>query len=301
MTHGSLFNGIGGFMLAALFMGWKNIFYCEIDEWCNKIAKRNFPNSTCNEDIRKTDFNIYRGIINVLSGGDPCQPHSVAGLGKGTTDDRYLWPEMFRAIREIQPPWVVNENVVGSVSNGVLDLKIDDLESLGYSCQPYNIPSEGVGTTGNRERIWLVAFNSGFFTNNRTPGKIQRTYEEKKLYQWNEVQHISKPVDIRSFTTDTNFERFEKLDPSAFSALLSKGVSGYFGFGDSPHGNITRNEIESAVIRMLDGLPDGMDYVDRNKRIKALGNAIVWQVAYEIFKAIEETEKILQDAQTTYH
>ena len=113
LTHGSLFSGIGGPEIAAEIMGWKNVFHCEINPFGRKILDYWFPNSKSYEDITKTDFREWRGKINVLTGGFPCQPFSCAGQRKGAEDDRYLWPEMLRAIREIQPDWVVGENVAG--------------------------------------------------------------------------------------------------------------------------------------------------------------------------------------------
>lgn len=118
LTHGSLFSGIGGPEIAAEIMGWKNVFHCEINPFGRKILDYWFPNSKSYEDITKTDFTEWREKINVLTGGFPCQPFSCAGQRKGAEDDRYLWPEMLRAIREIQPDWIVGENVAGILTTG---------------------------------------------------------------------------------------------------------------------------------------------------------------------------------------
>lgn len=109
------FSGIGGFDLAAEWAGWTNVFNCDIDPFCRKVLKFHFPNAVQYEDIRTTDFTAWRDRIDVLTGGFPCQPFSVAGNRKGTGDDRYLWPEMLGAVREIRPRWVVGENVLGIV------------------------------------------------------------------------------------------------------------------------------------------------------------------------------------------
>ncbi|HAE65726.1 MAG TPA: DNA (cytosine-5-)-methyltransferase, partial [Sphingobacterium sp.] len=175
MTHGSLFSGIGGFDLAAQWMGWQNIFHCEINPFCQKILKYYWPNADSYTDIKQTDFSIYRGKIDVLSGGFPCQPFSTAGKRKGAEDDRYLWPEMLRAIDEIRPTWVIGENVAGLASmvqpeayktnvesqiniQGEVDQETvleyqqyvtetvcSDLEHLGYSVQPIIIPACATG------------------------------------------------------------------------------------------------------------------------------------------------------------
>lgn len=134
MTHASLFSGIGGFDLAAEWAGWTNMFNCEIDGFCRKVLKYHFPNAQQYADIRTTDFTVWRGRIDVLTGGFPCQPFSLAGKRRGTEDDRYLWPEMLRAIREIRPEWVVGENVYGFVnwSKGlVFEQVCADLENEG--------------------------------------------------------------------------------------------------------------------------------------------------------------------------
>lgn len=186
MTHGSLFSGIGGFDLAARWMGWENAFHCEINEFCTRILKHHFPDAEHYNDITKTDFTKWRGKIDVLSGGFPCQPFSLAGRRKGAEDDRYLWPQMLRAVREIRPAWVVGENVagilmmvqpgeeveVGSEASlfGEADRKrvllrqqyvtetvCRDLEGEGYSVQPFVIPACAVGAPHRRDRIWFVA------------------------------------------------------------------------------------------------------------------------------------------------
>lgn len=113
MTHASLFSGIGGFDYAAALLGWINIFDCEIGAFCRKVLEYHFPNSVHYGDITKQIFKEWRGKIDVLSGGFPCQPFSLAGQRKGADDNRYIWPQMLRVIREIRPTWVVGENVAG--------------------------------------------------------------------------------------------------------------------------------------------------------------------------------------------
>ena len=112
MRHGALFNGIGGFQLAAHWMGWENVFHCEIDRFCNQVVKRHFPESICYEDIKQTDFTEWAGRIDIISGGFPCQKFSLNGKGQL---DLSLWKEMLRSIREIGPSWIVAENVYGLI------------------------------------------------------------------------------------------------------------------------------------------------------------------------------------------
>ena len=113
MKHIGLFEGIGGFSLAARWMGWETVAWCEWDPFCQHILKYHFPNAEGFGDIKKTDFTKYANRIDILTGGFPCQPYSMAGKRKGKDDERHLWPEMLRAICEIQPTWVVGENVSG--------------------------------------------------------------------------------------------------------------------------------------------------------------------------------------------
>lgn len=185
-THGSLFSGFDAPSVAASWMGWKNAFHCEINSFCNEILKYWFPYSEHYEDITKTDFSQWKGRIDVLTGGFPCQPFSLAGQRKGADDNRYLWPEMLRAIREIRPTWVIGENVAGILSmvqpgeetevgsqtslfgennrkrillrqEYVVETICKDLGREGYSVQPMLIPACAVGAPHRRDRIWFIA------------------------------------------------------------------------------------------------------------------------------------------------
>lgn len=160
MIHGSLFSGIGGFDLAADWMGWCNEFHCEWNEFGRKVLGHYWPQAKSYEDITKADFTIHEGQIDILTGGFPCQPYSVAGKRKGKEDERHLWPEMLRAIREIQPRWVVGENVRGLISwNGglVFDEVQADLEAEGYQVQPFVLPACGINAPHRRDRVWFIA------------------------------------------------------------------------------------------------------------------------------------------------
>lgn len=187
MNHASLFSGIGGAEVAASMMGWQNLFHCEIQEFPRKVLQYWFPNSESYEDITKTDFTKWHGKVDVLTGGFPCQPFSLAGRRKGADDNRYLWPQMLRAIRQIHPTWVVGENVAGiktmvescqvtkmgrtddlfeenyiyrEESRFTLDKICADLEAEGYSVQPIVIPACSVGAPHRRDRVWIIAHRS---------------------------------------------------------------------------------------------------------------------------------------------
>lgn len=187
MNHASLFSGIGGAEVAASMMGWQNLFHCEIQEFPRKVLDYWFPNSESYEDITKTDFTKWHGKVDVLTGGFPCQPFSLAGRRKGADDNRYLWAQMLRAIRQIHPTWVVGENVNGiktmvescqvtqmgrsdylfeenhlyrEESRFTLDKICADLEAEGYSVQPIVIPACAIGAPHRRDRVWIIAHRS---------------------------------------------------------------------------------------------------------------------------------------------
>jgi DNA (cytosine-5)-methyltransferase 1 len=163
MRHGSLFSGIGGFDIASEWMGWDNIFHCDINPFAQKVLKYYWPEATLLTDIKTTDFKQYEGHIDILTGGFPCQPYSTAGKRRGREDERHLWPEMLRSIREIKPRWVVGENVRGIISwdNGlVFDEVCSNLEAEGYTVFPVVLPAASVNAPHKRERVWFIAFNA---------------------------------------------------------------------------------------------------------------------------------------------
>lgn len=249
MTHASLFSGIGGFDLAAEWAGWDNIFHCEWNPFGRKVLNYHFPKSLSYDDITKTDFNIHRKRIDVLTGGFPCQPYSIAGLRKGNEDERHLWPEMLRAIREIQPRWIVGENVRGLVNWGggvVFDEVQTNLENQGYEVQPFIIPACSVNAPHRRERIWFIAHSLRVGLEQKiSDKKLAREIRPRECIEW-------------------DFQ--------------------------------TKESLKSGICWENDGVSEGLDEKAfsnwRKETTKAYGNAIVPQVAYEIFKAINTFESI---------
>ena len=192
MRHGSLFSGIGGFDLAAEWMGWENVFHCEWEEFPRKILNYHFPKSISYGDIKKTDFTIHRGQIDILSGGFPCQPYSVAGKREGKNDDRHLWPEMLRAIREIKPRYVVGENVRGLISWNeglVFDEVQSDLENEGFEVIPLILPAASVNAPHKRDRVWFVAKNT------MCVGQLHREPKQKGPEIWEQRNASSRDSD----------------------------------------------------------------------------------------------------------
>lgn len=168
MKHGSLFSGIGGFDLAAEWMGWENVFHCEWMEFPRKVLDYYFPNADSHIDICKTDFKKYANTIDILTGGFPCQPFSTAGKRKGTDDERYLWGEMLRAIQEIKPKFVIAENVFGitNIDGGLVFEQVClDLETEGYEVQPFIIPAASKNAPHRRDRCWFIGVRYATDTN----------------------------------------------------------------------------------------------------------------------------------------
>lgn len=308
MKHASLFSGIGGFDLAADWMGWENIFHCEINSFNKKVLKYYWPNAVSYDDITKTDFIIHRGTIDVLTGGFPCQPFSVAGKRHGTEDNRYLWPEMLRAIREIQPSWVVGENVRGIVnwSGGLVFHEVQaELEAKGYEVQPFILPACAKNAPHRRDRVWFVAYSNSC-RNNRAKGSKESIwqYENKEQQRSGGTMQINglgnerivantecNGVQQNETATLCNRNRNDKEQThfgENFTSRIGTAVEP-FDWAEWP----TQSPIRSGN----DGISDRLDGITfskwRSESIKAYGNAVVPQVVLEIFKVIDKmTNKI---------
>lgn len=320
MTFGSLFSGIGGADIAAVAVGWDHEFWCEIDPFCRKVLGYWFKNSEGYGDIKETDFRKWRGQIGVLHGSTPCQSVSVAGKRRGDSDDRWLWREMLRAIHEIQPAWVTFENVA-NIKNvvsssaqscvedgicyegkeGLLYSIIEDLEAEGYQVQTFIIPACAVGAPHLRKRIWIVGYSS--------------ESGSKRCRSWR--------CDREERSIHTEFERELAQDKSEWSkrkcGYCQDGEDGYSPDADSKFlegGNANREDrrsikeksielfslsenwemfpAQSPICGRDDGIPGGVAFGTfpkwRKEALKALGNALVPQVIYEIYKSINEIE-----------
>jgi DNA (cytosine-5)-methyltransferase 1 len=301
MNHGSLFSGIGGFDLAAEWMQWNNIFHCEWNDFGKQVLKYYWPNAISYNDITKTDFIIHREKIDILTGGFPCQPYSTAGKRLGKEDERHLWPEMLRAIREIRPRWIVGENVFGLVNwnDGLVFHEVQiDLEAEGYEVQPFILPACAVNAPHRRDRVWFVAHNT-----NSSPKKpprnmgrknrkgVQQT-KQKRVFQKENDQHngFGKVSYKKRFTTDAGRTKLQRSKHERGIEEKREVERKSRQFSGSIRSQWQEFPTQSPICDGNDGISDRLDGITfskwRNESIKAGGNAIVPQVALQIFKAI---------------
>jgi DNA (cytosine-5)-methyltransferase 1 len=325
MTHGSLFSGIGGFDLAAEWMGWENKFHCEWNEFGQRVLNYYWPDAELFTDITKSDFKKYANQIDILTGGFPCQPYSSAGKRLGKEDERHLWPEMLRCIREVAPRYVVGENVRGLTNwNGglVFDEVCADLENLGYQVAPFIIPASAVNAPHQRERVWFVAHTtSSMFRTSQyrslrcTDGTNQseRTYGIYNAIRSNGNKGNATNAHSNGFnqcdsehekhSSKTRFDAFNDInendegwDVANTSSTRSQSISESESEWNWQNGKTSWKQFptQSPVCSGDDGLPTELDGITfskwRNESIKAYGNAIVPQVVHQIFKAIEQYE-----------
>ena len=303
MTPASLFSGIGGAELAATWAGWQSLFHCEINPFCRRVLEYWYPNSTSYEDITKTDFSGWRGRVGVLTAGFPCQPFSVAGQRKGAGDDRYLWPQVVRAVHEIRPAWVVGENVAGLLSmvqpgqesalgsspalfqeggiyrterQYIVETVCQDLEREGYSVQPFVVPACAVGAPHRRDRLWIVAHRA-----DARPETVQRGGKDGVLSAGPASHPGGSGREERHPSSEPGGPRHPARTPGEDLPALR-----WAGFPSA----------QPALRGGHNGLPFPVDRLAvpyarwRRESVKAYGNAWVPQVAYEIFRAIQQAE-----------
>jgi len=295
-----LFSGIGGFSLAASWTGEiETVAFCEIDKYATKVLNKNFPGIPVEPDIRELRNESQYGTIDIISGGFPCQPFSVAGKRRGKDDNRDLWPEMFRVIKEFRPTWVVGENVAGFV-NMELERTVIDLEAEGYEVQSFIIPACGIDAKHERKRVWIVAYSPSMQRN--AGAKEQRKF--RPMYEnWIELHYADRSSQVLA---DPDSMRMEGARPKQQTARISrkseilannerKRLEGENGPKQksrnitgcsSEKGKPSEWPIEPGILRVANGIPSRVD------RIKCLGNAIVPQVVYPIFQCIVTLENI---------
>ena len=325
-THLSLFSGIGGLDLAAEWAGFETVGQCEWADYPFKVLCKHWPDVPKWRDIRtltKESFYERTGLrtVDIISGGFPCQPFSVAGKRRGAEDDRYLWPEMCRVIAELQPTWVVGENVAGIV-NMALDTVLSDLEAQGYAARTFIIPACGVGAPHRRYRAAIVAYHANSTGEQRRKeqkilGQKQNSNAERicqtvaycevsgkrglPIQQGQSQQENIDAVWSGETMANADSARREKFDAANIADKEGFGTGGsvaqFISNTDSSGcGRQQRRQnaqqpadgswwaAEPRVGRVADGIPNRMD------RIRCLGNAVVPQQFYPIFKTIAVME-----------
>ena len=275
-----LFSGIGGFSIGLEEAGFETAAFCEIEDYPRAVRRKHWPDTPIYRDVRQLTGEQLRadGIVpDLLCGGYPCQPFSVAGRQRGEEDPRHLWPEVHRLIRELRPRWVVCENVSGHIKLG-LDEVLSTLEAEGYTCWPFIIPACSVDAPHKRDRVWIVAH-----ADSSSDRRTSRQYEEAdgKVSQRDNGRFFDQSGEVCAAMADSDSDRPQR-----------SGAEQVYGVGDLSRqseggGTDLRGgwPVEPNVGRVVDGLPR------RSHRIKALGNAIVPQIAQAIGETIMRFEE----------
>lgn len=285
-----LFSGIGGFSLGLHRAGMETVAFCEIEPYPQAVLRKNFPGVPIYDDVRTLTAERLRadGIdrIDLVCGGFPCQPFSVAGKQQGKDDHRHLWPEMFRIIQEAKPTWVIGENVAGFVEMALCEVSAD-LEGAGYEVQPFIIPACAVNAPHRRDRIWIVGYSKHNGLSAATERRIAFKTSDNNTEGQNQTGKLagtSRP-ECNENVADSECQRQQgqRQPLRSFNSTQNPiGKADWF-IGCSENRN-TNWDIEPELDRVADGIPDRME------RLKGLGNAVVPQIPEIIGRAIMEIE-----------
>ena len=301
LTHLSLFSGIGGLDLAAEWAGFKTVGQCEYADYPTKVLEKHWPTVERWRDIRTlTGESFYErtGLrtVDLISGGFPCQPFSVAGKQQGKEDDRYLWPEMVRVIKELRPTWIVGENVAGIVKLALPDI-LSELEAEGYRTRTFLIPACAVGARHRRYRVAIVGYSEH---HGSSPATFSRSTEKAGSGEQESERSGSYVSDTHNWSGV--MRRDGKL-PTTQDAGARREDNGR---RTQEHESGKRRTTQSRLGGMADGIPAWLDgYWDvepdipriakgipnRVERLKGLGNAVVPQQFYPVLKAIADVER----------
>lgn len=256
----SLFSGIGGFDLACGWAGMEIVGQVEIDPFCNKVLAKHWPNVKRMEDIKNVKGKEF-GQIDLICGGPPCQPASVAGKQRGKADDRWLWPEAIRLLSTIQPTWAVFENPTGLLSlerSVVFRLLLSEMENEGYEVWSVIIPACSVKAPHQRDRIWIIGYSEHNRCNRKAiPIQLRESQQKSAMPSGTNCNTASKWWNE---PWPEVAQRLCKLDDGVPTRLV-----GYLG--------ITKEHLKRRNGHQA-------------QKIKAFGNAVVPQVAYQIMRAI---------------
>ena len=308
LKHVDLCSGIGGF---ALGFSWAElshpVLFCDIEPWSRKILAKHWPDVKIAKDVKEL-ANDPDGLIpdcDILSCGYPCQPFSVAGKQRGEEDDRHIWPEIFTIIQAKRPTWIVCENVYGHISMG-LDTVLSDLETEGYSCQPFIVPACAVNAPHRRDRLWIVSDTN---SHGKPNGSINEEKRSRQLVGDTENDRCNRGSASarREGAQNKQVEQFSvrgKLSRSSENVAYTdnKRSQGRLSGGkdeerQSEHGHTRCSSAahrqpteewwaaEPSVGRVANGIPKRVD------RLKGLGNAIVPQIAMQIGLCIKQVNE----------
>lgn len=285
-THLSLFSGIGGLDIAAEMAGFQTVGQCELADYPTKILEKHWPDVPRWRDIRtitQEAFYERTGLhtVDIISGGFPCQPFSVAGKQRDKEDDRYLWPEMLRVVRELAPRWVVGENVPGILRLAAADV-ISDLEREGYHVVLFDFEAAAVGAPHRRERIAFVAHRNGEGLQRRNGEVVSDTISGSwTMRRHGEFSAVKSALGMRRDNRGgkEEHERGQWRLPESRVGGMADGLSDWLDRGMSAPGKWLKDP-HPTIPRVEIGVKN------RANRIKCLGNAVVPQQFYPIFAAI---------------
>ena len=300
-----LFSGIGGFSLGAEANDIPTVAFVEKDPFCQKVLRKHWSNTPIISDIRTVKGEDYETDgVTIVSGGFPCQPFSQAGKRKGTDDDRYLWDETLRVVTETKPRWFIGENVDGlvNIQDGMVLRQVqDDLEKEGFQVQCLVVPASGIGAWHQRKRVWIIGHNvsntigelsdgcSGTTRHSESELKGMVSDEAKNWNKvWSKTERCDQQTGLRGNVSDTTVKGLERHGSQ--SSDLQESKERQVSSDRGSQGQHTWWQTESK----LRGVPHGISYEldkDRANRIKALGNSIVPQIAYQLFKSIVTVTK----------
>jgi len=264
VRFGSLFAGIGGIDIGLERAGMECVWQVEIDDYCTRVLEKHWPDVRRYRDVRKLNGRKLKPV-DLIAGGFPCQPHSVAGKRRGAADDRNLWPEFMRVVREARPRYVLAENVPGIIST-YLDTVLSDLEGEGYTCWTFNIPAVAFDAPHRRERIFVVAYTSRFGWRRGNNGDEERSI--RALQTEGSCSGEEQGLLAHAKTT-----RLEGADTEG--ATRSDGWV-------AERSQCDWWTVEPDVGRVAHGVPSRVD------RLRGLGNAVIPQVAEWIGRRIIE-------------
>ena len=289
LRHLDLFSGLGGFSLGLEATGgFETVAFCDIEKFSRKVLKKHWPDVKQYKDIKELTYEQIKedtlAPIDIITGGYPCQPFSVAGSQRGEKDKRHLWPDMFRLVKECKPTWVIGENVSGHIKLG-LDTVLQDLESEGYTVRAFSISASSVGANHQRERVWIIAYSN--MENTRQHGRrIESTWNTESIgsgtseeTQWstnsNQINGSGEGATLVGESSDTNSQRLQgRRSEQQLRKDETERPTSWDGWW----------EFEPDVGRVANGIPKRVD------RLKGLGNSLVPAIPFIIGQSILEEE-----------